>query len=95
MTIETLPRQPLDQPTSRAGGRLSSLWAWLRKDHGIWTDLFFGAIPVVPILILLAIPGSTLLKAVAEYAMLAVLLLIGLFLHAAWKQARTWYRKRA
>jgi hypothetical protein len=46
-------------------------------------------------MILLAIPGSTLVKAMAEYALLTVLIFLGLFIYGAWRQLRTWYQKRA
>lgn len=95
MTIDTLPRQALGQPRSQAVDRFPDLWAWFRRDHGVWTDIVYGVIPLVPMLILSALPGATLLKAMAEYAFLVVLIFLGLFLRGAWRGLRTWQRKRA
>jgi hypothetical protein len=95
MTIETLPQPPVGQPRWHAVGQFRDLWAWLRRDHGIWTDIFFGAIPLVPMMILLAMPGNTLVKAMAEYGLLAVLIFVGLFLHGVWRQLRSWSHRRA
>jgi len=94
MTTETLPQPPLGQPTSRAVGGSRRLWAWLHENHGIQTDIVYGAIPLVPMMILMAIPGNTLVKAMAEYALLAVLVFLGLFLYGAWRHLYTWYQKR-
>lgn len=94
MTIETLPQPPLDPSTSTAVGGFRRVWAWLHENHGVWTDIVYGAIPLVPMMVLLAIPGNTLVKAMAEYALLAVLVFVGLFLHGASRQLYTWYRKR-
>jgi len=95
MTIEALPHPPAVQSRSPVVARLRKLLDWLQRDRGIWTDLVYGAIPLVPVLILAAIPGNTVIKVMAEYVLLAVLAFVALFLHGAWRQLRTSYRKKA
>jgi hypothetical protein len=95
MSVDTHPQQPIGQPpAAQAADRFRSLRAWLGRDNGIWTDLFYGAVPVVLLLALSAIPGNTLVRAVTEYSFVALLMLAGILIYGFWRRFQAWHRKR-